>query len=90
MTADIEVTEGQATAAAQVIVTQPRPTGWMAFYRYDKTNYFSHASDPNLGTARNYFRCPYPLFETKDAAIEAAKYWLRDQGGEVRLVEVRL
>lgn len=91
MSDEIEIKEGSVTQTAEVIIAEARPVGWMAWYRYSPTDYFSQVFDtPSIKIDRDYYRCPYPLFPTREDAIDAARYNLRERGGEVRVVRITL
>lgn len=87
----IEVTEGTATDAAEVVITAARPSGWMAWYRWSPDMYWNQVyPKPEHYTQRDYYRCPMPLLETREQAIEAAQYNLNGRSGELRLVKITL
>ena len=86
----IEIKEVIASTPAEIIIREATPTGYMAWYRPNNTSYFNHVFGFKANEIRDYHRCPYPLFETKEDAIEAAKYALHGSGGEVRIVKVTL
>jgi hypothetical protein len=91
MSDEIEIKDGFAESAAEVHITAARPGGWMAWYRFSSTEYFNQVYDtPSLKLDRDYYRCPYPLFPTREAAIDAARHAMHERGGEVRLVKVNL
>lgn len=91
MSDEIEIKEASATNAAEIIINQARPGGWMAWYRFGQTDFFNQVYEkPNNNMDRDYYRCPYPLFTSRDDAIDAAKYQLRGRGGEIRVVQVTL
>ena len=91
MSDTIEIKEGQATQAAEVIITEARPSGWLAWFRFAPSDYFMQVYDtPSLKLDRDYYRCPYPLFPTKEIAIDAARHAMRERSGEVRIVKVTL
>jgi hypothetical protein len=91
MTQDvIEIKEGTASKATEVIINQPKPSGWMAWYRMSPQAYFSQVYGDFNYSERNFFKCPYPLFESRAEAISAAQKIMRNEGGEIRLVKVEL
>lgn len=86
----IEIKEGTSSAPAEVVIREATPTGYMAWYRPSNTSYFNNVISFKPNETKDYHRCPYPLFETREDAIEAAKYALHGTGGEVRIVKVTL
>ena len=46
--------------------------------------------DNRTNSIRDGHRCPYPLFETREAVIEAGKAALYGHGGELRVIKVTL
>lgn len=90
MSDEIVVSEGISSKAAEVIITEARPQGWMAWYRFAPSEYFNQAYGNFDNSQRNYFRCPYPLFPTREDAIDAARAYLRERSGEIRVVQVTL
>lgn len=91
MSDEIEIKEGTAQAVCEVVITEARPSGWLAWYRYGANDTFMQAYDkPSGNSERDHHRCPYPLFPSREDAIDAAKYYLRGRGGEVRVVKVTL
>ncbi len=91
MNDEINISDSAATLAQEVIITEARPSGWMAWYRFSQSDYFNQVYDhAAASSARDYYRCPYPLFPTREDAIESARHCLRERGGEVRVVKVTL
>ena len=90
MSDEIVVSQGVTSKAAEVLITEARPSGWMAWYRYSTSEYFMVAYGNFDNNQRDSYRCPYPLFPTREDAIEAARFSLRDRGGEVRVVQITL
>ena len=86
----IEVKEGVAQKATEIIVNQPKPNGWMAWYRMSPQAYFSQVYTNFDYAKRDFFKCPAPLFESKEEAIAEARKAMRNEGGEIRLVKVEL
>ncbi len=87
---EIVVSEGISSKAAEVIITEARPQGWLAWYRFSQSEYFNQACGNFDNSQRNCFRCPYPLFPTREDAIDAARQNMRERGGEIRVVQVTL
>lgn len=91
MSDEIEVKEAAAEPAVEVLITEARPSGWMAWYRCGPSDYFNQVYDPpSLKLDRDYYRCPYPLFPTREDAIAAGRHAMRERGGELRVVQIRL
>ena len=95
MTEAIEVKEASACEAAEIVITMARPSGWMAWYSSAQPDYtggvmwmqatlFYDASNK-----RDPYRCPYPLFETRQEAIDACAKSLPN-GGQIRVVKITL
>ena len=87
---EIEIKEGIASKAAEVIVNQPKPSGWMAWYRLSPQTYFSQVYGNFDYSKRDFFKCPSPLFESREEAIAEARKTMKNEGGEIRLVKVDL
>lgn len=85
----IEIKEGVASAPVELVITEPRPKGWMAFYRANGASSFSLIY-PSDYSKRNWFTCPSPMHETRDDAIREVSLFAKDQGGEARIVLVTL
>ncbi len=86
----IDVEDVTASPATSVIVPEAQAGGYLGFYRSDRTiswNYISVFDPP--GTIRDYYRTPYPLFESREQLIEHAKKMMPN-GGELRIVKVQL
>lgn len=90
MSDEIVFSDGVATKAAEVYITEARPSGWLAWYRFGPSDYFLAAYGNFDNHIRDSYRCPYPLFPTREDAIQAAREGLRERGGEVRVVQVTL
>jgi hypothetical protein len=89
MTTEIEVTEGSASPPAKVLVQDAQAGGWLAWYRTNSQSTWSMVYDNNSANkTRDSYRCPYPLFATKEEAIEAGKQCFYGAGGELSLVRV--
>jgi hypothetical protein len=86
----IEVKEGIAQKATEVLINEPKPSGWMAWYRTHPHSYFSQVYTDFDFTKRDFYKCPAPLFVSKEEAIAAARKTMGNQGGEIRLVKVEL
>ena len=88
---EIVVSESIAASSVEVHITEARPAGFMAWYRYADHEYFNHVCYlPDQSLSRDYYRCPYPMFPSKQDAIEAAKFALHGRSGEIRIVQVTL
>ncbi len=87
---EIVVSQGVVSKAVEVHITEARPSGWMAWYRFSPSEYFMVAYGNFDHPARDAFRCPYPLFPTREDAIDAARQGMLERGGEVRVVQVTL
>ena len=87
---EIEIKEGIASKAAEVIVNQPKPSGWMAWYKLSPQAYFSQVYGNFDYSKRDFFKCPPPLFESREEAIAEARKTMKNEGGEIRLVKVEL
>lgn len=87
---DIELTQGQTKPAQTTIVQPPEASGWMGWYRMGPTNSWSQIYDHRPNETRDYHRCPYPLFETREALIESGRRCLGPQGGELKTVHIQL
>lgn len=95
MTSEIEVTELPPSAATEIVIQPAKAQGWMGWYssatgdmqggQYWMQIYPS-ADAPN---ARDPYRCPYPLFETREAAVNAGAKALSN-GGQLRIVKITL
>ena len=91
MSDEIEIKEAVAQKSVEMIIPEARPSGWMAWYRFGQNDSFSQVFEkPGVHMDRDYHRCPYPLFATRDDAVDAARYIMRGHGGEVRVVQVTL
>jgi hypothetical protein len=80
--------------ASEVLIPAAKSSGWMAWYSINRNSagahYWSQAPCPyDPGTTRDPWRCPYPLFETRDAAIESCAKSLAN-GGTIRVVRIDL
>ena len=85
----IEMKEGQASGPTEIIITEPRPKGWLAFYRSSPISSCTTIYPSDYST-RNYHLCPTPLFVSKESAIDEIRKYAKEMGGEARLVMVTL
>jgi hypothetical protein len=85
----IELKEGVASAPTEVLITEPRPAGWLAFYRSHSISSFSIIYPSDYST-RNYHICPSPLHTSRDTALDEIRKYAKEMGGEARLVMVTL
>lgn len=85
----IEIKEGSATPVTEIIISEPKPKGWLAFYRTTKESSFNIVY-PTDYTTRNWLACPSPLFVTREDAIDEVRRYAKHNGGEARLVMVTL
>lgn len=95
MTDAIEVKDSTASDAAEIIITPARASGWMAWYSSanpDHTGgyyWMQGYGAPDLNGKRDPYRCPYPLFETRQDAIDACAKSMPN-GGQIRMVKITL
>lgn len=95
MTDTIEIKDATASDAAEIVITMARPSGWMAWYSgstpdYSGAQYWVQATIPyDASHKRDPHRCPYPLFETRQEAIDACAKSLPN-GGQIRVVRITL
>lgn len=95
MTDAIEIKDATASDAAEIVITMAKPTGWMAWYSgaspdYTGGQYWMQATlFVDLQNKRDPYRCPYPLFETRQEAIDACAKSLPN-GGQIRVVKITL
>jgi hypothetical protein len=87
MNEDIKIST-QQLAAEEVIVPEAQPSGWLLFYRYPNTRAWSYGI-PDYDGNRDTIRYPYPLFKTKDEAMNQARKSL-PHGGDVKLFKIDL
>ena len=85
----IEIKEGSAQQAVELIISEPKPKGWLAFYRQNSLVSWNVVY-PSDYTNRNWMCCPSPLFETRDDAIRKIQIDAKNSGGEARVVLVTL
>ena len=85
----IEVQDILASPVAEVIISESRPTGCMGWYRTHPSTTFSLVY-PTIDQNSDQYRCPYPLFPTREDVIEAAKRLSYGKGCELRIVRVML
>lgn len=85
----VEIKESRADAPIEVVISEARPKGWMAFYRQNNSCNFTSLY-PIDYTNRDWFMCPSPLFETREDAIKEISRYAKGQGGEARIVLVTL
>ena len=87
----ITINESESKCA-EVLMPKPKAQGWMAWTapQSDGAPYWMQAY-PSFGTRgdRNPYSCPYPLFTTKDKALEACAKVLPN-GGQCRIVRIEL
>jgi hypothetical protein len=84
----IEVQELDPQPTTEILIPPPKPEGWLAFYRWDSSAQWSMVSAPVAATY-DRFRCPWPLFPTKQEAALAGQASL-PQGGTLKIVKVIL
>lgn len=86
---EIELTEGSASPPVKALVQEAQAGGWIAWYRTSPQSSWSMVYDNNCANRiRDNYRCPHPLFPTKEEAIEAGKACFYGAGGELSLVRV--
>lgn len=84
----IAVTDGSTADHAVVAIPEPQPSGWLAWSRFSAGEPWTFAYG-DISLQRDPYRCPSPLFETREAAIAAARKYM-SRGGEIRVVRVAL
>ena len=89
MTNDIELTEVPESAPTELLVQKPKAGGYLAFYTCDGDYWMQACPMCPVGTWADTRRFPYPLFQTKDEAIEQAKKSLPN-GGKIKLWKIEL
>jgi hypothetical protein len=72
----------------EVIINKAQTIGWMLFIQYPNSSAWSMAY-PDHDNNRDTIRFPYPLFKSKDEAMENAKKRL-SYGGEAKFFKVDL
>jgi hypothetical protein len=87
---DIEVSQGTTKPAQTTIVQPPEASGWLCWYRTSSTTYWSNAYDHRIDQNRDYHRCPFPLFQTREDAIESGRRCLGSIGGELKTIHIQL
>ena len=87
---DIELTQATAKPAQTTLISPPEAAGWLCWYRTSTSTYWSNAYDHRINERRDYHRCPYPLFETREAALESGRRCLGSSGGELKTVHIQL
>ena len=87
---EFEITEGTASKVVEVVVNQAKPGGWMAWYRMSTASYFSQVYGDFDFTRRDFYKCPSPLFVSREEAVDAARKNMGNSGGEIRLVRIEL
>lgn len=89
----IEVVEATPKAAEHVVPVA-KAAGWLAFHspnpNADGTHCWQQATIPyDPGYVRDMYRCPYPLFATKQDALDSCAKSLSN-GGSIRLFRIEL
>ena len=87
---DIELTQATAKPAQTTIVQPPEASGWMGWYRTSPTTSWTQIYDHRTQETRDYHRCPYPLFESREAVVESGRRCLGSSGGELKTVHIQL
>ena len=87
---DIELTQATAKPAQTTLISPPEAAGWLCWYRSSPTTYWSQVYEHQANQIRDYYRCPYPLFETREVAIESGRRCLGSSGGELKTVHIQL
>lgn len=88
---NIEVIETEVVPA-EVRIPIAKPSGWMAFYCPSSSMppyWMQVIPEIVQGTVRDVYRCPYPLFTTKDEAVEQAMKSMSN-GGTVKVFKIEL
>ena len=92
MTPYIEVIEEQAVVT-EVILPQAKSEGYMAWYCISNPGFSGVWTQAYPGVEpigeRDQYRCPYPLFVTREKAIEACGKMLPN-GGTCKIVKITL
>lgn len=90
MTQDISISTVNHMQVEEAIVPQVKPSGWLLFIRYPNTmNWMYGYPDFDAGWTRDTIRWPYPLFKSKDEAMDKARKQLTN-GGDVKLFKIDL
>ncbi len=92
MSGEIEIQEGVAGEAAELIVQPAKAEGWLAFYSMATGGpYYWMCAYPMYpaGVWADQHRCPNPLFLTREFAIDECRKHLPN-GGTIKLVKVAL
>jgi hypothetical protein len=87
---DIELTQGTTKPAQTTIIQPPEAAGWMCWYRSSQMTYWLQVYDHRTQETRDNHRCPYPLFETRELALESGRRCLGSSGGELKTVYIHL
>lgn len=92
MTEVIEIKELPVAKAAEVILPNAKAQGWMAWYAPGSVEspYWMQAYPgvEQIG-ARDPYRCPHPLFISREDALAACAKALPN-GGQCRIVKIEL
>ena len=95
MNETIEVKDASENAAEEIIIKTARPSGYMAWYSsatpdYTGGQYWMQATlFFDASNKRDPYRCPYPLFESRQEAIDACAKSMPN-GGQIRVVKITL
>lgn len=94
MSNTIEIIDSPAAVASEVIVIAAKAQGWMAWYATGsiESPYWMQMfpmDNPAGSRSRDHYRCPYPLFRTREDALEACEKALPN-GGKCRVVKIEL
>jgi len=89
MTGEINIKTIEPTIE-EVCLPKAKSGGWTMFYRYPDSSYWMHGIPPfDSNGIRDTIRFPYPLFMSKDEALDEARKRLA-HGGDVKLFKVDL
>jgi hypothetical protein len=87
---NIELTQGTAKPAQTTLIQPPEASGWMCWYRMSPTTSWSQVYEYRFNHIRDQYRCPYPLFETREDALESGRRCLGSSGGELKTIHIQL
>ena len=86
---DIEVIENETPQPVELHVAKAKAGGYLCFYSCDSDYWMQCTPMHPVGVWSDTRRFPYPLFESKDDAIDTAKKYMPN-GGKVKLWRLEL